>query len=144
MPAAMSAVGGGARSAAAAPPPLLSVLAEVAREYAATASTRERLCDSVLLAALVTAAIQLAYCALGSFPFNSFLAGFFCSLGVFVLTGERTARGARDVAAAHACTPGTGQPPLQPHCRACACGCHAFARARCAASSPRAPPPRPP
>lgn len=24
----------------------------------------------------------------GTFPFNSFLAGFMCSLGVFVLTGE--------------------------------------------------------
>lgn len=31
---------------------------------------------------------QFAYCMLvGTFPFNSFLAGFMCALGVFVLTG---------------------------------------------------------
>lgn len=30
----------------------------------------------------------------GTFPFNSFLAGFFCSLGFFVLTGARHRPGA--------------------------------------------------
>ena len=34
-----------------------------------------------------TALIQLAYCALvGTFPFNSFLAGFLSTVGMFVLT----------------------------------------------------------
>ena len=39
--------------------------------------------------ALLTALAQFSYAILiGSFPFNAFLAGFFCCIGSFVLTGE--------------------------------------------------------
>lgn len=38
-----------------------------------------------------TYARQVAYCALvGTFPFNSFLAGFLSCVGVFALTGKWT------------------------------------------------------
>ena len=39
----------------------------------------------------VSAELQFVYLLLvGSFPFNSFLAGFFSCVGFFVLTGEQT------------------------------------------------------
>ena len=42
--------------------------------------------------ALATAAVQVAYMLLvGTFPFNSFLAGVLCSLSFFSLTGARAA-----------------------------------------------------
>ena len=47
-----------------------------------------KLIDSFLACVFVTGACQVAYCLLvGTFPFNSFLAGFISTLGVFVLTG---------------------------------------------------------
>ena len=43
--------------------------------------------DAFLWCIGATALIQLAYCALvGTFPFNSFLAGFLSTVGMFVLT----------------------------------------------------------
>eukprot|EP00968_Pinguiococcus_pyrenoidosus_P011985 scaffold1014_cov260-Pinguiococcus_pyrenoidosus.AAC.10 len=55
--------------------------------YAKHTTTRMMLCDLLVAAALATVAIQAVYCMLfGSYPFNSFLAGFFGSLGVAVLT----------------------------------------------------------
>lgn len=48
--------------------------------------------DAFSACALLTALIQFVYALLvGSFPFNAFLAGFFCCIGSFVLTGEPAA-----------------------------------------------------
>ena len=45
--------------------------------------------DCFCACSLVTAALQYLYVvAVGSFPFNAFLAGFFCCIGAFVLTSE--------------------------------------------------------
>jgi hypothetical protein len=44
--------------------------------------------DAFAAASLATALAQLLYALLvGSFPFNAFLAGFFCCIGAAVLTG---------------------------------------------------------
>jgi oligosaccharyltransferase complex subunit epsilon len=49
--------------------------------------TKLKVLDCFLVFAALTAAIQFLYAmTCGSFPFNSFLAGFFCALGFFVLT----------------------------------------------------------
>lgn len=49
--------------------------------------------DSKLLKLMACAVVQFAYVLLvGTFPFNSFLSGFFCSIGFFVLTGEARAQ----------------------------------------------------
>lgn len=46
-----------------------------------------KIIDVFLLYTLLTAGAQVSYMLLvGSFPFNSFLAGLFCCLGFFVLT----------------------------------------------------------
>lgn len=45
--------------------------------------------DLYAACALITALLQFSYAVLvGTFPFNAFLAGFFCCIGVFVLTGN--------------------------------------------------------
>lgn len=48
---------------------------------------RIKVIDAFIVYALLTAAIQFLYMlCVGTFPFNSFLSGFFCSLGFFVLS----------------------------------------------------------
>ncbi|CAM9717871.1 unnamed protein product [Heterosigma akashiwo] len=45
---------------------------------------RLKLIDAYLLFVALVGGIQVLYCLLvGSFPFNSFLSGFFCALGAF-------------------------------------------------------------
>lgn len=47
---------------------------------------RLKIIDAFIVYALLTCASQFLYVFfVGSFPFNSFLSGFFCSLGFFVL-----------------------------------------------------------
>ena len=56
--------------------------------YNNSTTTRIKLIDSFLLYVLLTGMIQLLYVILvGTFPFNSFLAGLMSCVGVFVLTG---------------------------------------------------------
>ncbi|CCI42408.1 unnamed protein product [Albugo candida] len=46
-----------------------------------------QLLDGFLAYVLATGILQFVYCVLvGNFPFNSFLSGFICTVGVFVLT----------------------------------------------------------
>eukprot|EP00004_Rigifila_ramosa_P016755 TRINITY_DN4007_c0_g1_i1.p1 TRINITY_DN4007_c0_g1~~TRINITY_DN4007_c0_g1_i1.p1 ORF type:complete len:119 (-),score=28.27 TRINITY_DN4007_c0_g1_i1:48-371(-) len=46
-----------------------------------------RIIDIFLLYIVLTGVIQFVYCALiGTFPFNSFLAGFISTVGLFILT----------------------------------------------------------
>ncbi|EIE25632.1 hypothetical protein COCSUDRAFT_83639 [Coccomyxa subellipsoidea C-169] len=48
---------------------------------------RIKVIDAFMVYALLTAAVQFVYMlCVGTFPFNSFLSGFFCSIGFFVLT----------------------------------------------------------
>ncbi|EFN51677.1 hypothetical protein CHLNCDRAFT_15005, partial [Chlorella variabilis] len=49
--------------------------------------TKLKLLDAFSCCALATALLQFVYAkAVGTFPFNAFLAGFFCCVGSFVLT----------------------------------------------------------
>ncbi len=53
---------------------------------------RVKMIDVYLLFTLATAVAQFVYCSLvGTFPFNSFLSGFGCALGAFVLGGSSRA-----------------------------------------------------
>lgn len=46
--------------------------------------------DAFLVYVAATGVVQVIYCGLvGTFPFNSFLAGFMSCIGMFVLTGEQ-------------------------------------------------------
>ncbi|KAG5179985.1 putative dolichyl-diphosphooligosaccharide-protein glycosyltransferase subunit [Tribonema minus] len=55
--------------------------------YWQTTTQQLRVLDSFLAFTALTGVAQVVYCGLvGSFPFNSFLAGIMCSVGVFVLT----------------------------------------------------------
>eukprot|EP00743_Colponemidia_sp_Colp-15_P006497 GILK01006995.1.p1 GENE.GILK01006995.1~~GILK01006995.1.p1 ORF type:complete len:119 (+),score=9.19 GILK01006995.1:41-358(+) len=57
------------------------------QEYRKNTAERLRIIDGFLLYILATGIIQFVYCALvGTFPFNSFLSGFICCVGVFILT----------------------------------------------------------
>ncbi|PXF46131.1 Dolichyl-diphosphooligosaccharide--protein glycosyltransferase subunit DAD1 [Gracilariopsis chorda] len=64
-----------------------SVLQDVFHAYKQNVSRELQAIDMFLGYVLVTGIVQMVYmlCA-GSFPYNSFLAGFLCSVGVFVLT----------------------------------------------------------
>jgi oligosaccharyltransferase complex subunit epsilon len=47
-----------------------------------------RIIDAFLIWALLTGVIQFIYvCLVGTFPFNSFLAGFISTIGTFVFLG---------------------------------------------------------
>ncbi len=57
--------------------------------YTRSTDKHVKMIDVFMAFALVTALAQFLYCSLvGTFPFNSFLAGFGCALGAFVLAGS--------------------------------------------------------
>lgn len=57
--------------------------------YRKSATPTIQLIDYFLVFALITGIVQFAYVILvGSFPFNSFLAGFVAAVGFFVFTGS--------------------------------------------------------
>lgn len=141
------------------------------RELASTFVTEYRktpaklkVLDAFMVYALLTAAVQFGYMMLvGTFPFNSFLAGLLCCLAFFSLTGARWA----DDCAAHALTharnkcpcvqrlPASSLPAVPPpastsclaHTRHCTvppvplpqlvCGCRTTRHARTLAESPQ-------
>lgn len=67
---------------------LAGVYAAFTQSYAAKTEKHTKLIDVYLVFTLAIALVQFLYCTLvGNFPFNSFLAGFGCALGAFVLGG---------------------------------------------------------
>ena len=65
-----------------------SILSDLCTQYDKTTPKKIKLIDGFLVYVLVTGLLQFIYCMLvGSFPFNSFLAGFVCTVGIFVLAG---------------------------------------------------------
>lgn len=68
---------------------LLSVLGKLYEDYSTRTPKRLKLVDVYLAYIMATGIIQFVYCLLvGTFPFNSFLAGFISCVGSFVLAGE--------------------------------------------------------
>lgn len=66
------------------------LLSQVFAAYTKDTTKKVRILDLYLAAVLLTGIVQFVYCALvGTFPFNSFLAGFISTVGMFVLTGAR-------------------------------------------------------
>lgn len=65
----------------------LQEIADTFNKKYASLPARIKVLDIFIFSALVTALMQFAYSLLvGSFPFNAFLAGIFCSAGTAVLT----------------------------------------------------------
>eukprot|EP00752_Nemacystus_decipiens_P012722 g11272.t1 len=69
----------------------MSAIGDVAKllesNYRKTTPRRLRMLDMFLVFVFATGVLQFVYCMLvGSFPFNSFLAGFSSTVGAFVLT----------------------------------------------------------
>jgi len=69
----------------------MSQLAEIwghfRKEYEKKTPKRIQIIDYFLIFTVVIAGLQFLYVMLaGQFPFNSFLAGFICSVGLFVFT----------------------------------------------------------
>ncbi|KAF1783357.1 hypothetical protein PC129_g13652 [Phytophthora cactorum] len=63
-----------------------SILGDLCAKYDKTTPKKIKLIDGFLAYVLATGVLQFIYCMLvGNFPFNSFLAGFVCTVGVFVL-----------------------------------------------------------
>ncbi|KAF4323129.1 hypothetical protein BBO99_00002674 [Phytophthora kernoviae] len=63
-----------------------SILGDFCAKYDKTTPKKIKLIDGFLAYVLATGVLQFIYCTLvGTFPFNSFLAGFVCTVGVFVL-----------------------------------------------------------
>ncbi|DBA03565.1 TPA: hypothetical protein N0F65_011466, partial [Lagenidium giganteum] len=62
------------------------ILCDLWTQYEKSTSKKIKLIDGFLAYVLATGILQFIYCMLvGTFPFNSFLAGFVCTVGVFVL-----------------------------------------------------------
>lgn len=71
------------------PESLRSVVARFYEEYMQSTPKKLKIVDAYLFYVLLTGVIQFAYCCLvGTFPFNSFLAGFISTVGSFVLGGK--------------------------------------------------------
>ena len=65
------------------------ILSKVRSEYNRTRSKKLLMVDGLIVYSLLTALVQVAYMLLvGSFPFNSFLSGFFCHIGLFSVAGK--------------------------------------------------------
>ncbi|XP_003746348.1 dolichyl-diphosphooligosaccharide--protein glycosyltransferase subunit DAD1 [Galendromus occidentalis] len=65
---------------------LIAVLQRFYSEYQQSTSSRLKLIDAYLFYVLLTGIVQFVYCCLvGTFPFNSFLAGFISCVASFVL-----------------------------------------------------------
>ncbi|CAI5729726.1 unnamed protein product [Hyaloperonospora brassicae] len=63
-----------------------SIVSDFCATYDKTTPKKLKLIDGFLAYVLATGVLQFLYCVLvGTFPFNSFLAGFVCTVGVFVL-----------------------------------------------------------
>lgn len=59
-------------------------------EYVNNTPKKLKLIDAYLFYIMLTGIIQFVYCCLvGTFPFNSFLAGFISTVSCFVLAGKR-------------------------------------------------------
>eukprot|EP00456_Euglypha_rotunda_P077837 TRINITY_DN7388_c0_g1_i2.p1 TRINITY_DN7388_c0_g1~~TRINITY_DN7388_c0_g1_i2.p1 ORF type:complete len:110 (-),score=7.54 TRINITY_DN7388_c0_g1_i2:86-415(-) len=66
---------------------LTSVLRDGAKRYTNETPLKIQLIDRFIIFAFLTGVIQFLYVILvGQFPFNSFLAGFISSVGVFIFT----------------------------------------------------------
>jgi hypothetical protein len=64
------------------------IVSDFLAKYQKTTPKKIKLIDGFLAYVLATGITQFIYCALvGTFPFNSFLSGFVCTVGVFVLAG---------------------------------------------------------
>lgn len=64
------------------------ILSDFASQYDKSTPKKVKLIDGFLAYVLATGILQFIYCAMvGTFPFNSFLSGFVCTVGVFVLAG---------------------------------------------------------
>ena len=67
---------------------LITVLNKFYDSYGSSTPKRLKIVDSYLLMILLTGIVQFVYCCLvGTFPFNSFLAGFISCVASFVLGG---------------------------------------------------------
>jgi hypothetical protein len=71
------------------PETLRSVVAKFYDEYMNNTPKKLKIVDAYLFYILLTGIFQFGYCCLvGTFPFNSFLAGFISTVGSFVIGGE--------------------------------------------------------
>ncbi|KAK7070433.1 Dolichyl-diphosphooligosaccharide-protein glycosyltransferase subunit dad1 [Halocaridina rubra] len=65
---------------------LAVVMKNFCEEYIKNTPKKLKIVDAYLFYILLTGVIQFVYCCLvGTFPFNSFLSGFICTVGCFVL-----------------------------------------------------------
>ena len=70
------------------PDNVFSVIDKVYNEYMKSTPKKLKLIDSYLTYILLTGVWQFLYCCIvGTFPFNSFLAGFISCVASFVLAG---------------------------------------------------------
>ena len=66
------------------------VLSDFYAKYKAKTPQKLKLVDAYLAYVMMTGIILFGYCCIvGTFPFNSFLAGFISCVGSFVLAGEQ-------------------------------------------------------
>ena len=72
-------------------PSLKSAADRIYKEYQGTTHPKLKMLDSLIIFSLITFVVQIVYANAIVFsrdPFNSYLAGIFCSLGQFALAGK--------------------------------------------------------
>jgi hypothetical protein len=70
-------------------PALGEAYVRIMKGYKEKTHPKLKMLDSLIILSLVSFVVQLAYAqVVGSDPFNSYLAGLFCSLGQFALCGK--------------------------------------------------------
>uniref|UniRef100_A0A915ITV5 Dolichyl-diphosphooligosaccharide--protein glycosyltransferase subunit DAD1 n=1 Tax=Romanomermis culicivorax TaxID=13658 RepID=A0A915ITV5_ROMCU len=68
---------------------LIDVTSKLYQDYCQTTPKRLKIVDAYMFYILLTGVVQFAYCCLvGTFPFNSFLAGFISCVGSFILAAS--------------------------------------------------------
>lgn len=71
-------------------PAITEASGRILKDYKEGTHPKLKMLDSLIVLSLATFVIQIVYAqAVGKDPFNSFLAGLFCSLGQFALAGKK-------------------------------------------------------
>lgn len=72
---------------------VVGIVGDFVAKYQKTTEPKIKIVDTFLAYVLGVGLLVFAYCFIfGTFPFNSFLAGFLSTVGVFVTTGASSAR----------------------------------------------------
>jgi hypothetical protein len=70
-------------------PSIFSAFSRISKEYKETTHPKLKMLDCLIVLCILSAIVQFIYAkVVGRDPFNAYLAGLFCSIGQFALSGN--------------------------------------------------------